>query len=117
MKMDEGSDKTETGILFKPQGAKEHLYRKATILKTSDGWAKREKKDGSFTWRLIPCPFKPGMRILFPFYYGEKTFEKFRKAVDDPLVIMLKPEDVLLYDDPSLEGRGLDDIVLSPGEM
>lgn len=113
VRMDEETGKTETGLLYKPGEAREHLFRRGTILRTSPGWAKKVRPGHHDVWREIPCPFKPGTRILFLFFYGHATFKRFRESIGDQNVILLKPEDVLLWDDPEIDGHGIDDVSLS----
>jgi hypothetical protein len=105
---------SESGLIVRPEGSREHLWRRGTILRGSDGWAKMRQKNGDLKWRKIPCPFDPGTRIIFAFYYAEYS-NQLRVLVDDPNVLLLKPEDIVLYDDPELKGKGIDDVSLSEG--
>jgi len=107
--MDPETKTTETGLIVKPDGAREHLFRRGTILRVSDAWV-QSKRTGR--WRRLPCPMQAGTRVLFPFYYGDKVFERFRAAIGDKDVVLMKPEDILLYDYEE-EGRGVDDVTLS----
>lgn len=109
---------TESGVLYLPNEAREHLYQRATVVKTSDGWVKRELKSGhGHVYRRLPCPFTVGTRVLIPFFYAHKTFKRFREFIESDLVVPIKPEDVVLYDDPSGEGWGIDDVKIGPGGM
>lgn len=115
IRMDPESDMTESRLLYKPGGAREHLFHRGTVLRTSMGWTKKVRPGKVDVWRELPCPLEPGTRVLFLFFYGHRTFERFREKIGDRDVIMLKPEDVVLYDDPEREGPGIDDISLSVG--
>lgn len=110
VEMDPLSEKTEGGLLYKPSpDSKEHLLRKGTVLKVSDGWV--YKPDGRC--RPLSCPLKPQARILFSALHGDKIyFRHFKDMLGSENYVLLKPEDVLLYDDSELEGLGLDDVVL-----
>jgi hypothetical protein len=45
--------------------------------------------------------------------HGDKIyFRHFKDMLGSENYVLLKPEDVLLYDDSELEGLGLDDVVL-----
>jgi co-chaperonin GroES (HSP10) len=115
VKMDPEEWTTEHGLIVRPQGSREHLWRKGTVLKVSDGWARLQQKDKSFKYRRVPATLEPGMRILFPFYLGEKMFPTIKQMLADDNMVLLKPEDVILYDDPNIEGLGIDEVDLSEG--
>lgn len=107
VRADPDSERTASGLLVKPQKAREHLFMRGTVLSVSDGW--KPGKSG-VKWKPVPCPIPVGARVAFLWFYSDHPCAGFRAWLGDDSIIPLKMEDVLLYDDPELEGRGIDDV-------
>ena len=112
IRADPENERTESGLIVKPPGACEHLFRLGTAVMVSDGWAPTSKPG---RWKRVPCPISVGARVLFLFFYALEPCSGFRAWTGDPTLIPMKMEDVLLYEDPELEGAGLDDVSFSEG--
>jgi co-chaperonin GroES (HSP10) len=114
IKPDDLSDKTESGLLYKVSHYSEHLNLRATVLKVSKVNVRIKKNDGIFKYRMIESGIKPGARILFPALYVDKYyFIQFREMFGKEYAL-LKPDDVLLYENLDDEGAiGIDDLDLS----
>lgn len=107
VRMDEEKQLTDGGLLYKPdKSSKEHLLRKGTVLKTSRQFQMSKKKGYEFE---VEVPIKEGYRVLFSAIHGDKIyFRTFKEMADDNNLVLLKPSDILLYEDPKEEGRSID---------
>ena len=83
---DEEDKFTESGIILKPQGAREHLFRKGTVLATSHRWAPKGNSDYV---KLVPCPIPVDSRVVFLFFYAEHPSAMFRAWAGDNRLIPL----------------------------
>lgn len=113
VEMDDEQETTESGVLVKPAGAREHLYRLGTVLRGSPVPVRTKSPSGEFKCRCLSAPVPDGTRIMFTFFYGDRYwYRQFRQQVGRQY-IFLKADDVILYDDVDREGRGLDDLSFS----
>lgn len=98
VKMDEESDTTESGLLFKPDNAHEHAYATGEIL--AFGYVHERKLKGTSKTKRVKEPYPiPDIEV------GLKCcFVKFRKLQDSNIkvqqsfgdgILILKPEDLL----------------------